>query len=44
MLIDIRKSPGGGDSFPYVEHNQCISKDEIEKAWKFFEYERNFDE
>lgn len=34
----------GGGSFPYVECNQCISNEEIKKAWKFFEEERNFDE
>lgn len=34
----------GGYAFPYVEHNQSISNEEIEKAWKFFEDERNFDE
>lgn len=33
-----------GGSFPYVECNQCISNEEIKKAWKFFEEERNFDE
>lgn len=35
-----REITGGGYSFPYVEHNQCISNEEIEKAWKFFENER----
>lgn len=36
-----REISGGGYSFTYVEHNQCISKDEIEKAWKFFKNMRS---
>lgn len=35
---------GGGYAFPYVEHNQCISNEEIKRAWKLFEDERKFDE
>lgn len=33
---------GGGYAFPYVEHNQNISKKEIEKAWEFFHNMRSF--
>ena len=32
---------GGGYSYPYVQHNQNISKKEIEKAWEFFETGRS---
>ena len=31
----------GGDAYPYVQHNQRISQEEIERAWSFFENERN---
>ena len=32
---------GGGYSYPYVEHNQCISQEEIERAWEHFDCNRN---
>lgn len=38
--VDRHREISGGYSFPYVEYNQSISKDEIEKAWKFFEDDR----
>lgn len=31
----------GGYSYPYVKRNQNISKDEIERAWSFFESAHN---
>ena len=34
---------GGRYSYPYVEHNQRISEDEIQRAWEFFNSERNTD-
>ncbi|MEY8396463.1 acyltransferase [Lachnospiraceae bacterium 45-P1] len=30
-------NPGGGYSYPYVQHNQNISEVEIERAWRMFE-------
>lgn len=34
------ENPWGGYSYPYVEHNQSISNDEIQRAWNFFHEER----
>ena len=33
--------PGGGYNYPYVQHNQRISENEIQRAWSFFENERS---
>lgn len=33
----------GGYSYPFVEHNQSISEEEIARAWSFFEDSRNAD-
>ncbi len=32
----------GGYNYPYVRHNQNISKDEIQRAWEFFASDRDW--
>lgn len=46
LCLKIEFSDGlwGGYSFPYVEHNQHISDNEVKKAWKFFEMARKLGE
>lgn len=34
------KNSGGGYDYPFVERNQCITNEEIERAWEMFAEER----